>query len=137
MSAPFRAAITVRFGDVDRAGIVYFPRFLNYIHIALEEFFSKVVGIDYPMLIQEHNLAFPTVHLEMDFIRPLRYGDRVGIEVEPEKLGRTSVTWCYRLYRPGEDEPAAVGRQVTVNTKMDTFEKFEIPDWLREKLTTS
>lgn len=132
---PFRATITVRFGDVDRAGIVYFPRFLNYIHIALEEFFSNVVGIDYPMLIQEHGLAFPTVHLEMDFIRPLRYGDRVAVEVVPEKLGKTSVTWCYRLYRPGETEPAAVGRQVTVNTNMVTFEKFEIPDWLRAKLT--
>lgn len=133
--APFRATITVRFGDVDRAGIVYFPRFLNYIHIALEEFFSKVVGIDYPVLIQEHRLAFPTVHLEMDFRRPLRYGDRVGVEVIPEKLGNTSVTWRYRLYRPGETEPAAEGCQITVCSDMDAFEKVEIPGWLRDKLT--
>ncbi len=136
MTSSFRATITVRFGDVDRAGIVYFPRFLNYIHIALEEYFSKVVGIDYPVLIKEHRLAYPTVHLEMDFMRPLRYGDRVGVEVKPEKIGTTSVTWTYRLFRPGEDEPAAVGRQVTVNTNMDTFEKFEIPEWLRKRLVT-
>lgn len=85
------------------------------------------------MLIQKHRLAFPTVHFEMDFRRSLRDGDRVGVEVTAEKLGQTSVTWCYRLFRPGESEPAAVGRQVTVNTNMDTFEKFEIPDWLRER----
>ncbi len=132
--APFRAEITVRFGDVDRAGIVYYPRFLNYIHIALEEFFSKVVGLEYPMLIQEHRLAFPTVHLEMDFVRPLRYGDRVGVEVIPEKLGTSSATWRYRLYRPGESEPAAEGCQVTVCTDMDVFEKRPIPDWLRERI---
>ena len=87
------------------------------------------------MLIQEHGFAFPTVHLEMDFLRPLRYGDRVGVEVEVEKLGTSSVTWCYRLYRPGESEPAAVGRQVTVATDMSTFEKLDLPAWLRDKLT--
>ena len=130
----FRATITVRFGDVDRAGIVYFPRFLNYIHIALEEYFSKVLDIEYPVLIQEHRLAFPSVHLEMDFIRPLRFGDKVGVEVVTEKIGRTSVTWRYRLFRPDETEPAAEGCQVTVCTNMDTFVKLELPDWLRERL---
>ncbi len=132
---PFRATITVRFGDVDPAGIVYFPRFLNYIHVALEEFFSRVVGIDYPVLIEKHRVAFPTVHIEMDFKRPLRYGDRVGVEVTPTKLGRTSVEWRYDLFRPNQSVAAASARLVTVYTNMDTFEKEEIPGWLREKLT--
>jgi 4-hydroxybenzoyl-CoA thioesterase len=133
---PFRTAITVRFGDVDSAGIVYFSNFLDYVHVGLEEFFSKVVGIEYPSLIQQRRLGFPTAHLEMDFIRPLRYGDRVEVEVHIEKLGRTSAIWRYRLFPVGAPEPAAVARQVTVCTDMDSFEKREIPGWLRERLET-
>jgi 4-hydroxybenzoyl-CoA thioesterase len=130
----FRTTITVRFGDVDSAGIVYFSRFLDYVHIALEEFFSKMVDIDYPDMIQQHRLGFPTAHLEMDFIRPLRYGDRVDVGVLIEKLGKTSAIWRYRLSLAGESEPATVARQVTVCTDMDSFEKREIPGWLRERL---
>jgi acyl-CoA thioesterase FadM len=35
----FRSQLIIRFGDIDRAGIVYYPRFLHYFHVALEEFF--------------------------------------------------------------------------------------------------
>jgi len=35
----FRSQLKIRFGDIDRAGIVYFPRFMHYFHVALEEFF--------------------------------------------------------------------------------------------------
>jgi 4-hydroxybenzoyl-CoA thioesterase len=57
----FQARIRVRFGDIDYAGIVYYPRFLHYFHVALEEFFEAEVGIDYPAILNRHRLGFPTV----------------------------------------------------------------------------
>jgi hypothetical protein len=45
--------------------------------VALEEFFGQELEIDYPVLIDEHHLGLPTVHLETDFSRPLRYGDSI------------------------------------------------------------
>jgi len=36
----FRSQLKIRFGDIDRAGIVYYPRFMHYFHVALEEFFA-------------------------------------------------------------------------------------------------
>ena len=64
---PFRSLLKIRFGDIDHAGIVYYPRFLHYFHVALEEFFGQELGIDYPLLINEHRIGLPTVHLETDF----------------------------------------------------------------------
>ena len=129
-----RTRLKVRFGDVDLAGIVYFPRFLHYCHVGMEDYFSQILGIDYDRLVLDHRLGFPTVHIEIDFLRPLKYGDEVEIEMEIHKIGRTSVDWRYRIYRLGESEAIAQSRQVTVCTDMDTFEKKIFPDWLRSRL---
>jgi 4-hydroxybenzoyl-CoA thioesterase len=130
----FRSLLKVRFGDIDHAGIVYYPRFLHYFHVALEEFFGSQVDVDYATVINEHRVGLPTVHLETDFYRPLRYGEQIEIEVNVVNLGRTSITWKYTVYVEGEAEPAIEGSNVTVCLDMETFKKREIPDWLREKL---
>jgi 4-hydroxybenzoyl-CoA thioesterase len=131
----FRAHLKVCFGDIDNAGIVYYPRFVHYFHVALEEFFNTELRIDYAKVFQKHRLAFPTVHLEGDFRRSLRYGDRIEVEVKVLKIGRTSVTWGYTTYRTGEPNTVVVeGHNVTVCLNMDTFTKTEIPDWLRQAL---
>ena len=130
----FRSQLKIRFGDIDHAGIVYYPRFLHYFHVALEEFFGQALEIDYPVLIDKHRIGLPTVHLETDWSRPLRYGDLMEVEVSVLKLGKTSITFGYRVFRQGEDEPCTVGHNVAVCLNMDTFKKKNIPDWLRERL---
>jgi 4-hydroxybenzoyl-CoA thioesterase len=37
----FYVLFKIRFGDIDRAGIVYYQRFMHYFHVALEEFFAS------------------------------------------------------------------------------------------------
>ena len=133
----FRSAHKIRFGDIDRAGIVYYPRFLHYFHIALEEFFGYGLGIDYPTVVNAHRIGLPTVHLETDFFKPLRYGDEIEIEVRVLKIGKTAITFGYRVFRQNETEPRVSGHNVTVCLNMDTFEKRLIPDWLEDRLRKS
>jgi 4-hydroxybenzoyl-CoA thioesterase len=132
----FRAPIRVSFSDVDNVGIVYYPRFVHYFHLAMEEFFSGELGIDYADVLHKRNIAFPTVHLEADFRRRMRYGDRIDMEVRVINIGRTSITWGYRGYRGGDEEDMVVeGNNVTVCVKMDTFDKIDVPEWLNQALT--
>jgi hypothetical protein len=63
-------------------GIVYYPRFMHYFHLAFEEFFANEMGIDYAEVLYKRNLSLPTVHLESDFRRRLRYGDQINMEVK-------------------------------------------------------
>ena len=130
---PFRAHLAVRFGDIDHAGIVYYPRFLHYFHVALEEFFGAVVGIEYHTVINEHRLGLPSVHLSIDFRRPLRFGDAIDVEVRGLELGTTSVTWHYAVWKQ-DGSLAAEATIVTVALDMDSFVKRELPAWLRAKL---
>jgi len=133
----FRTQIKVCFSDIDNAGIVYYPRFLHYFHLALEEFFATELGIDFADVLHTKNLAFPTVHLECDLVRKLRYGDRINMEVSVIHLGQTSITWGYKGYRAGDEGGIVVeGSNVTVCVKTDTFEKIDVPEWLRQGLKT-
>jgi 4-hydroxybenzoyl-CoA thioesterase len=128
----FRARLKVRFGDIDHAGIVYYPRFLHYFHVALEEFFTTVVGIEYHTVINEHRIGLPSVHLEIDFRRPLRFGDEIDVEVRGVELGTTSVTWRYAVWKQ-DGSLAAEATIVTVALDMDAFGKRPLPQWLRER----
>ncbi len=131
----FQKTIKVCFGDIDNAGIVYYPRFLHYFHLAMEEFFSSEMGIDDANVLHQRKLSLPTVHVDADFRRRLRYGDQINIEVRVIHIGRTSITWGYRGYRmAGEEEIVVEGQNVTVCVRTDSFEKMEVPEWLRKRL---
>ena len=133
----FRTQIRVCFSDIDNAGIVYYPRFLHYFHLAMEEFFASELRIDYADVLHKRNVSFPTVHVECDFRRRLRYGDRIDMEVSVIHLGQTSITWGYKGYGTGrEGELVVEGSNVTVCVRTDSFEKIDVPDWLRQGLKT-
>jgi 4-hydroxybenzoyl-CoA thioesterase len=132
----FRTLIKVCFGDIDNAGIVYYPRFMHYFHLAFEEFFAHEMGIDYADVLHKRNLSLPTVYLESDFRRRLRYGDQINMEVKVINIGQTSITWGYKGYRTEKKEEIVVeGQNVTVCVRTDTFQKIDVPDWLRQSLT--
>jgi len=131
----FRDHQKIQFGDIDYAGIVYYPRFLHYLHVALEEFFGSEVGIDYPTVLKKYRIGFPTVHHELDFFTPLRYGDQIDVEIEVIEIGNASITWGYKVYLSGDEEILAVqAENITATINMDTFEKTDTPHWLKEKL---
>jgi 4-hydroxybenzoyl-CoA thioesterase len=131
-SEPFRAHLKVRFGDIDHAGIVYYPRFLHYFHVALEEFFTVEVGSEYHTVINEERVGLPVVHLEIDFRSPLRFGDEIDVEVRGLDLGTTSVTWRYAVWKQ-DGSLAAEATIVTVSLDMDSFGKRPLPAWLRAR----
>ena len=130
----YYSQLKIRFGDIDRAGIVYYPRFMHYFHIALEEFFASELGIEYHEMVETHRIGLPTVRLETDFNRPFSYGDNIEVEVSVQTVGRTSIAFGYRVFKQGENEPRIIGRNVTVCLDMDTFKKMGIPTWFRELL---
>ncbi|HJZ84567.1 MAG TPA: thioesterase family protein [Polyangia bacterium] len=124
----FVTRVRVRFGDEDHAQIVYYPRFYNFFHIAFEDFFNEQ-GHDYQKVLDVERLGFPTVHVETDFFRTLKFGDVFEIEVAVERVGRSSATFRYRGRKDGE--LAAEARMTVVCVDMRTWKAVEIPQPLR------
>ena len=124
--------MTVRFGDVDGAGIVYFPNFFNYFHVTFEEFFGLCAGIPYDRVLREERVGFPAVHVETDFMLPLRHGDELDVEMVILRIGNASFTSGYRLKR-GTDL-CATAEIVTAAINLDSMQAIPIPDKYRRVL---
>ena len=126
----FTTSILVRFGDLDGAGIAYYPNLVNFLHEAFEDFFKGHVGRPYPE-VYKGGIGFPTVKVEMEFFAPVHYGDQVEVGVAVERIGRSSVQIRYEGSVRGRPVFRACNIAVTVDMK--TFRATPIPDWLRER----
>jgi 4-hydroxybenzoyl-CoA thioesterase len=101
----FSYTTPVRFADVDHAGIVYYPRFFHFFHLAFEELWRQRIGPRaYSELIDRDKVGFPAVRAECEFKAPLKFGDSAEIEVTVPKLGTKSITFRYRIFRTSEGE---------------------------------
>tara|TARA_B100001175_G_scaffold114966_1_gene97566 strand:- start:2038 stop:2463 length:426 start_codon:yes stop_codon:yes gene_type:complete len=123
----------VDFPMVDLANIAYYPRIFDLAHRFFEDSWELICGIKYSELILEKHIGFPVVHVESDFIAPLRYGDQIRATIWISKIGDTSCTWSYEFHNQEEDL-LWTSTQVTVCVDMDSMERISIPNFLREGL---
>ncbi|NIB43469.1 acyl-CoA thioesterase [Pseudomaricurvus alkylphenolicus] len=105
LPTPFIHWRMVLFGDTDSASIVYTPRFSHFCMEAAELWFRDCVGFDWYQMNVEEGRGTPVVHMETDFVAPLRGGDRLGVIVRVERLGRSTVTLLFEGIRqnPSDD----------------------------------
>ncbi len=130
---PFTFVTPVRFADVDHAGIVYYPRFFHFFHLAFEELFRQRMGPRaYLDLLDRRRIGFPAVRAEADYKAPLRFGDTAEIDLSVSRLGGKSITFRYRVHRAADAEQpralAAEGQVVCAVTDLTRFVAVPIPD---------
>jgi len=128
---PFRTRVQVRFGDVDHAGIVYYPQFFIYFHEAFEDFFNEN-GVAYHVMLNQRRIGFPTVHIETDYELPLRYGDALDLELTVPRMGRSSACFRYVGFRHRDGLTACRAEITCACVDMQSFHSTPIPDDLRE-----
>ena len=127
----FHVAVKVRFADVDNAGIVYYPRFFHYFHVAFEEMFSEKFGIPYVDVLAKEKIGFPAVRVENDFKAPLRFGEVADVEISVVRIGTKSVTFGYVLRR-GAGGPVCADAKITIATVgMSDFKPIPVPEKFR------
>ena len=134
---PFSTRITVRFGETDPAGWVYYPVLFHYCHVAMEEFFAARCGTSYEKLMAGERIGFPTVKAQAEFVAPLVYGDEVELEVFVSRVGRSSATFEYRLYRASDRVLCASASLVQVSMDMDARRAVSIPERYRQAFAAS
>ena len=128
---PFTTRIPVRFGDCDPAGLVYYPALFHYCHVAMEEFFAARCGVEYARLVSDERIGFPTVNVRAEFFEPFVYGDVAEVEVWVSRVGRSSVTFEYRLRRGRDGRLCASATLVQVSMNLDERRAVPVPEHLR------
>ena len=128
----FTYATPIRFADVDHAGIVYYPRYFHFFHLAFEELWRARIGPRaYSDLLDKERVGFPAVRAECEFHAPMRFGDTAEIEVTISRLGNKSITFRYHIYRAADDARprtlSANGSVVTAVVDLARFVAIAVP----------
>jgi 4-hydroxybenzoyl-CoA thioesterase len=127
----FSTELRIRFADVDSVGIVFYPRYFEFLNGIVEDWLESL-GCGFPTLIEQRRLILPTRRVEADYLRPSRMGERLDARLSVLELGRTSLQIAVELWS-GE----AVNwrcRAVLVLADADTGRPTAWPDDLRARL---
>src|SRR5215475_10720694 len=98
MSAVFRTARRVEFGDTDMAGIVHFARFFSFMEAA-EQAFLRSLGLSVVMDWEGERISFPRVSASCDFLHPVRFEDVLTISVSIRKIGSKSISYGFEFFK--------------------------------------
>ncbi len=130
----FVATCPVRFGDIDHAGVMYYPRLFDRMHRFFEDFWPAATGRTYHDVLEGDGIGFPLADVHATFSRPFKFGDVMQIDLSVKRLGRSSVTWRMLLSVVGDERPRAKVTMVTPVIAMETFRPTELPDDYRAAL---
>ena len=102
--------VTVRFGDTDPYGIVYFVSYFRYCHRAIEEFL-RAVGLPPEETFKnvEEGFGLPIVEAWGRFRRASRYGEKLRVETRVQEIRTKAVIFRFDFYPEAGEELLAEG----------------------------
>jgi len=134
MSRSFVKHYEVRFGEIDHAGVMYYPALLDRMHRAFEDFWTEAAGCHYADILDRDNLGFPLVNLKSSFRKPFRFGEQLRMTIDVLRIGNRSVTFRFRLGQGDEAGERAEAEMVLGVIDLQQFEPCELPQRFREFL---
>lgn len=112
---PFIYHRTVRFQETDAAGVLYFTNILKICHEAYEESL-EVSGIILKEFFTNSSVAYPIIHANVDFFRPISCGDKLKIRLIPQKLSEEKFEIDYEIIIADLVASKAITRHVCIDT---------------------
>ncbi len=128
---PFTYNRTVRFSDTDAAGVVYFANVLSICHEAYEASL-EASSINLKNFFSNPSVAFPIVHADVDFFRPMFCGDKLIISLIPQKVGVEKFEVAYEIVVNDVMVAKAITRHVCIEVSSRSKKELsgEIVKWL-------
>ncbi|MEM9288072.1 MAG: thioesterase family protein [Pseudomonadota bacterium] len=90
MTEAFTVRQEIRFAHCDPAKIIFFPKALELLNNATEDFFGAL-GYPFSRMHGPLKMGSPTVDLHAAFKRPLTLGDQADFTIYVEHVGTTSL----------------------------------------------
>ncbi len=122
----------IRFVDTDFSTRIHYSALFRHFEIAETEFLRSL-GVGYTHWF-ERGFSLPRVHVEADYLVPLRFEDEIDVEVRIERIGESSITFGFRVIEIAGGKEAARGRIVGVCIDVNSGKSTPIPAVIREAL---
>ena len=131
-----RRTILIEWGDCDPAGIVYFPRYLEFGDGCTHALFERV-GLPKPRMLETYGIAgIPVVDVHARFLLPSKFAETLTVESRITEWGRSSFTVSHRFLRDEELAVEIREKRVWTARAQDgsgRLESREVPAEVKEK----
>lgn len=126
----YRHEFAVRDYECDLTGIVNNANYQHYLEHARHEFL-KQRGVDFADWFQR-GILLVVVRIEMDFLYPLRSGDRFYVALNTRRVSRLRFGFDQDIFRLPDEKP--ILKSLVVASAINTHGRPEVPPELAELL---
>jgi acyl-CoA thioester hydrolase len=123
----------VRYSEIDGQGIVYNSRYLEYVDVALTEYF-RALGLQYEDMVGSHGFDPSLVKATVEFKRAARFDEELLVCARVVAIGRTSFTMDFEIARNAHRELIAAIQVVYVNYDKATQSSRPVPAEIRRRI---
>lgn len=102
--------IQLRFADMDSLGHVNNANYLTYIELARCNYLNEVLEIP----VDFSDLSVILAKAELDFIKPVKFGDSIEIGCACSRIGNKSFDLTYEIFQKTKDEQVLVLKAKTI-----------------------
>src|SRR5205809_1492497 len=132
-ATPYVVADYVRWSDVDLAGIVLHGSYVRFFEIAETELF-RACGLAYAQVFDRYNIFLPRKAVHSEFYSPARLDDRLRVATYVGRIGTTSLTLNFDVFRGTGQSLTAAGRMVLACVDRKHLKPQPLPAGLVEAL---
>ncbi len=129
----FRVADRVRWGNVDKMGIIYYGTYVHFLEHGETELYREL-GFSFAEMFDRFEFELPRVHLHFDFKHPALVDDEVAIETTVAHVGASSIRLHFVFRRISDACVLAEANLVTACVDRVNLRPRRIPEELRAAL---
>jgi acyl-CoA thioester hydrolase len=114
----------IRYAETDQMGVVHHANYLLYLEQARIDWLEKK-GVNYAEL-EEQGIMLPVYNINIDYKRPIRFGDTVKVDVQRGEMYGVRIPFDYKLYN-SKDELIVEAQVTLIFTSADTRKPVKCP----------
>lgn len=101
--------VRVYYEDTDAGGVVYYANYLRFLERARTEWLRHL-GYEQDELTRRDGVVFVVRHVELDYLHPARFNDRLEVTVELIARGGASLGFRQEVRRLSDGRVCCSGR---------------------------
>jgi acyl-CoA thioester hydrolase len=126
--------LRVRWAEVDMQKIVFNGHYLTYIDTALAEYWREI-GLPYPHgYVDRYKNDVYLRKATVEYLGSARYDDQLDVGCRVARLGRSSMTFLFEIYREAEETALVSAELVYVNADPASMKAAPLPDDVRARV---
>jgi len=129
--------LRVRWAEVDMQKVVFNGHYLTYIDTAIAEYW-RAIGLAYPEgYVDRYANDVFLRKASVEYLGSARYDDELAVHCRVSKLGRSSMTFAFEIWRERPEPssaPLITAELVYVNADQKTMKAAALPEDVRVRV---